>query len=658
MLRIVILGDFHIDAKQLELTESAMEDIARVDPDLVIPLGDFGRNGRIGQPDGLVEAHSYLKKTGTPLRPIMGNHDLERESGGQQTHGTMQQAFLDIFALTEPYGVLEFPEWRLFFASTEPQPANDCYDVQECYATNRQFDELVAKLEERPGVPVLFFTHAPPIGSGLRTVPRVHVRSTNAYLDQNHDPYRWLELIHRFPEIILWFSAHYHLSQGYPNSHRVVQGTHFFLTGVHSSCTRDGKRQSRVLEIDRTGLQVRTLDHIRRQITDEGDFSWEGHPRGLMGLADHSIVVPSAKPTSEAVRGGFSLLADSYVGESAALPLGLAPERPGRYIVATEDGFSWEAEPTNRAVLGTLHIGPPLSGLAVTDTQVWMSWDNRIGYSALSDPWRFVRFEDGAWPQAAYTFKQTVEAICQVNPLSAKHDSNSGDDDVASRYADDRDIDDDSLKYGDRLLVAADGWLWAASAKDAPAWEVSPPDTLSRMQLQAVTRLPDEACEQLIAMGDQVWALGSSGTLYLRPESKGEFTPVKQDVIAFDAWQDGTVTLLLVEDQYMIELDDQKQEAGLPRHQIRLADVPVSAHLGPVKLAYLGQGAFALAIQGKAFVGSRGLISPLPLPLDYSIRVTSVSRTPEAAARHIAIAGIRSGEDAGLLKEWKLPDLM
>lgn len=657
-MRIVILGDFHIDAKQLELTENAMEDIARVDPDLVIPLGDFGRNGRIGRPDGLMEAHSYLKKTGAPLRPIMGNHDLERESGGQQTHGTMQQAFLDIFALTEPYGVLEFPEWRLFFASTEPQPANDCYDVQECYATSRQFDELVAKLEERPGVPVLFFTHAPPIGSGLRTVPRVHVRSTNAYLDQNHDPYRWLELVHRFPEIILWFSAHYHLSQGYPNSHQIVQGTHFFLTGVHSSCTRDGKRQSRVLEIDETRLQVRTLDHIGRQITDEGAFTWEGHPHGLMGLANHRVVVPSAKPTSEAVRGGFALLADSYVGERAALPLGLAPGRPGRYIIATEDGFSWEAEPTNRAVLGTLHIGPALSGLAVTDTQVWMSWDNRIGYSALSDPWRFVRFEDGAWPQATYTFKQPVEAICQVNPLSAKPDSNCGYDDVDNRYADDRDMDHDSLKHGDRLLVAADGWLWEASVIDSPAWEVSPLDTSSRMQLQAVTRLPDEACEQLIAMGDQVWALGSSGTLYLRSESKGELTPVKQDVIAFDAWQDGTATLLLVEDQYMIKLEAQEQEPGLPSHRMRLADVPVSAHLGPVKLAYLGQGVFALAIQGKAFVGSRGVISPLPLPIDHSIRVTSVSRTPEAAARHIAIAGIRSGEDAGLLQVWKLPDLM
>lgn len=645
-MRIVILGDFHIDAKQLELTDSAMEDIARVDPDLVIPLGDFGRNGRIGRPDGLMEAHSYLKKTGAPLRPIMGNHDLERESGGQQTHGTMQQAFLDIFALTEPYGVLEFPEWRLFFASTEPQPANDCYDVQECYATNRQFDELVAKLEERPGVPVLFFTHAPPIGSGLRTVPRVHVRSTNAYLDQNHDPYRWLELVHRFPEIILWFSAHYHLSQGYPNSHQIVQGTHFFLTGVHSSCTRDGKRQSRVLEIDETRLQVRTLDHIGRQITDEGAFTWEGHPHGLMGLANHRVVVPSAKPTSEAVRGGFALLADSYVGERAALPLGLAPGRPGRYIIATEDGFSWEAEPTNRAVLGTLHIGPPLSGLAVTDTQVWMCWDNRIGYSSVSDPWRFVRFEDGAWPQVAYTFEHRVEAICRVNAVNATQD-------------------------GDLLLVAADGWLWEAKTMDtqtlegsnlptsASSNEAKPSidlDTLAKIQLQAVTRLPHEACQQLIAMGEQVWALASSGSLYLRPESKGEFVPVKQGVVAFDAGQDGTATLLLVDGQYFIELDAQKQEPGLPSHRMRLADVPVSAHLGPVKLAYLGQGAFALAIQGKAFVGSRGLISPLPL--DHSIRVTSVSRTPEAAARHIAIAGIRSGEDAGLLQVWKLPDLI
>lgn len=647
-MRIVILGDFHIDAKQLELTESAMEDIARVDPDLVIPLGDFGRNGRIGRPDGLMEAHSYLEKTGAPLRPIMGNHDLERESGGQQTHGTMQQAFLDIFALPEPYGVLEFPEWRLFFASTEPQPADDCYDVQECYATDRQFDDLVAKLEERPGVPVLFFTHAPPIGSGLRTVPRVHVRSTNAYLDQNHDPYRWLELVNRFPEIILWFSAHYHLSQGYPNSHQVVQGTHFFLTGVHSSCTRDGKRQSRVLEIDETGLQVRTLDHIHRQITDEGAFTWERPPHELMGQAGQENTADSmvAAPVLGQESVATSLIADTYVGETPSLPFGLVPAQPGRYIVATEDGFSWETEPTSRAVLGTLHIGPPLSGLAVTDTQVWMSWDNRIGYSSVSDPWRFVRFEDGAWPQVAYTFEHRVEAICRVNAVNATQD-------------------------GDLLLVAADGWLWEANTMDTQTLEGSnlptsasfneakpsiEIDKLAKIQLHAVTRLPHEPCQQLITMGEQVWALASSGTLYLRHESKGEFVPVKQGVVAFDAWQDGTVTLLLADGQYFIQLDAQKQEPGLPEHRMMLAASQIDSHSGPVRLVYLGQGAFALVIQGIAFFGSQGLTSLLPLPIDPDIRVTSISRSPKSAS-HIAIAGIRGDEDAGLLQVWQLPDL-
>ncbi|WP_187375187.1 metallophosphoesterase family protein, partial [Paenibacillus antibioticophila] len=305
-MRIVVLGDFHIDGQHPELTIKAMEDVAMIAPDLVIPLGDFGRNGRIGRPEGLREAKEHLDRTQAPLRPIMGNHDLERESGGVQPSGTMEKAFLDIFGLQEPYGVLEFREWRLFFASTEPQPADSCYDVQECYATDRQFDALVTKLKERPGVPVIFFTHAPPIGSGLRTVPRVHVRSTNAYLDQNHDPYRWLELVRSFPEIVMWFSAHYHLSQGYVNSHTLIQGTHFFLTGVHSSCTRDGKRQSRVIDIHPAGLSVRTLDHIERRITEEGTFAWKGSPGTLMGLNVETASSFSGTGSQKLLAGAFA----------------------------------------------------------------------------------------------------------------------------------------------------------------------------------------------------------------------------------------------------------------------------------------------------------------------------------------------------------------
>lgn len=631
-MRIVVLGDFHIDGQHPELTIKAMEDVAMIAPDLVIPLGDFGRNGRIGRPEGLREAKDYLDRIGAPLRPIMGNHDLERESGGVQPSGMMEKAFLDIFGLQEPYGVLEFPEWRLFFASTEPQPADSCYDVQECYATDRQFDALVAKLKERPGVPVIFFTHAPPIGSGLRTVPRVHVRSTNAYLDQNHDPYRWLELVRSFPEIVMWFSAHYHLSQGYANSHTILQETHFFLTGVHSSCTRDGKRQSRVLDIDSSGIGVRTLDHIERRITEEGAFVWSSSPGELIGYnVETAYLLPGSKKlftgpyigqsgakqiaagkvpsVRMAGAAGVSpatakeeliLVSESFVGETAALPCGLVPLRRERYLVATEDGFSWEAEPKTRAVLGTLHIGPPLSGIAATDNTAWISWDNQLGCSFLSDPWRFVRLEDGLWPQAVHSFDHSIEALAAAS--------------------------------GDTVLAAAGGGLWEATAN------------VSGIRVSALTRLPDEPCRHLVADGDQVWAVGRSGKLYVLRNLDAGFTAVKERVAAWDAWEGESAALIAEQDHYAVEINGPESRSYL----IPLTPCPTDA----ARLVCLGQGAFALMVQGKVFAGSCGLSSPLLLPQGDGTLMSAICRSAEDA-RQLAVSGARSGEGAGTLQIWE-----
>ena len=83
----------------------------------------------------------------------MGNHDLERESGkGNQAKGTMEKHFNQLFQLDRPYGVLEYESSRLFFVSTEPQPEDSCYQIQECYATEEQFNWLVKNFNVLPFV--------------------------------------------------------------------------------------------------------------------------------------------------------------------------------------------------------------------------------------------------------------------------------------------------------------------------------------------------------------------------------------------------------------------------------------------------------------------------------------------------------------------------
>ena len=134
--------------------------------------------------------------------------------------------------------------------------------------SNQHFQWIISKIAERPGVPIIMLTHAPIMGCGLRTVPVVHVRAANAYMDQSTDPLRWIKLT-ECPEIIMWLSAHYHLSHQYPDSLVERNGVVYALTGVHGSVTRDGNRQSRILDINDDKIELRTLDHIERKVIEK-----------------------------------------------------------------------------------------------------------------------------------------------------------------------------------------------------------------------------------------------------------------------------------------------------------------------------------------------------------------------------------------------------
>lgn len=383
-MRIAVLGDFHIQNDEIMMTEQAMEDINRCEPDLVIPLGDFGTHENIGSKSGLAQAHALLSRIRAPKRPILGNHDLQRESGaGTQPKGTMEREMVRLFALEEAYGVMEFEHYRLFFIGTDPQPEDSCYHVQECYVQDEQFAKLKRDLHRRPGIPAILFTHAPPLGCGLRTVPNVHVRSTNAYLDQNHFVHRWNELFREHREIKMWFSAHYHLSHIYPDSCTKRHETVFFATGVHGSCTRDGRRHSRIVDIEREGIQVWTLDHATRRILAEPDWRSGWVSKEIKAHTTDNVELEGIYSMSRMNAFPF--------GDRKALHGGILPLDDNRCLVAAADGFLWEAAVDMESVLGTLHLGEPLEAVAVSQNELWRAWGNRLAKSQLDDMWRFRR---------------------------------------------------------------------------------------------------------------------------------------------------------------------------------------------------------------------------------------------------------------------------
>lgn len=495
MMRIAVVGDFHLDGEDSAITRSAMEDIRDCRPDLVIPLGDFGTHDRIGTPAGLEEAFRLLRLAEAPLRPILGNHDLQRESGsGSQTKGTMEAALNRLSGLSAPYGVLEFENFRLFFVSTDPQPEHSCYQLQECYVSDEQFGLLVSELERRKGVPAVFFSHAPPLGCGLATIPYTHVRSTNAYLDQNHRPERWLELLRDYPEIVLWFSSHYHLNHHHPNAHTYRYGTHFFIAGVHGECTRDGHRHSRVIDIDADGLAVRTLDHAARRISGEGGWTFAAPLPLLM------------QPKR------FARLAGLAVGVKPLLPNRLAALPDGRYLVASEDGYSWEVKPEWEAVMGAHHVNAGVRDLVAGKDGIWSAWERSIGFGRFDDPNRFARHPKGGSPACR------TDAAAPVRCMASRPEGG--------------------------VWVCMGNALWQAELIHHSSSEPS-------IELTALAELEEPPC-QAIACGNSCLVLTASGTVYRWDGSRIRKEQAYGPLLAWGECREEMFALMLAESRLRI----------------------------------------------------------------------------------------------------------
>ena len=72
MGRIVHISDLHFSRVEVGLAESALEAIARIDPDVVVVSGDLTLRGRARE---FREAATFLEKIEAPVLCVPGNHD-------------------------------------------------------------------------------------------------------------------------------------------------------------------------------------------------------------------------------------------------------------------------------------------------------------------------------------------------------------------------------------------------------------------------------------------------------------------------------------------------------------------------------------------------------------------------------------------------------
>lgn len=382
-MRIVIIGDYQLENTSPEMTKAAMEDIRRICPDLTVVMGDFGDNEQMGKPEAIHTASRLLRMTGSAVLPLLGNHDLQYEIGcGVLPHGLMEKTARQCFEVEDTFFVREYDDFRLFGVSLDSWDMQPPLSRNECYVSAEHFRWIENKIAERPGVPVVMLTHAPPMGCGLKNIPNTHVRATNAYMDQNTEPLRWVGLTEH-PEILLWLSAHYHIGHDHPNSLVTRNGVTYALTGVHGGITRDGSRQSRVLDVQNGTMSLCTLDHIQRRLREAPDWQTPLQPALAARRAMHNRVAPPDTPDWLNTLGPLG-------------PGGIQPLSGGRLLVSTADHYLWEVDPKWEVLLGTLHFQEgPLSDYCISDELVWRIFGKSLVAVHTLDPWRFSREAQG-----------------------------------------------------------------------------------------------------------------------------------------------------------------------------------------------------------------------------------------------------------------------
>jgi len=287
---VAVLGDLHLppgDAVPedfLKARDQLTRDMVASAPGAahrVVQLGDLGAydKGFPGSAACFKMAKSYIDSFEIPSRLILGNHDLE--------DAALDSDAENLVAWREAFGQSHYWSSKIgnvtFVGLSTVRFRSNEHSVHEVHIDDEQiafFERVLgdAGRDGSPpgGSPVVVFTHAPILGSGLKAVQAVHVKNRCAWVNHSSNADHFISLVRRNPNVKLWFSGHFHLSQSYPDSISVVGGTAFVLTGViGGSMSRDGDRHSRVLRGDESGFEVLTMDHETGESRVDLKGSWD-----------------------------------------------------------------------------------------------------------------------------------------------------------------------------------------------------------------------------------------------------------------------------------------------------------------------------------------------------------------------------------------------
>ena len=262
--RLAVLGDLHYEIPQDARYRAAREQLLAERPDVVFQLGDQGGYSHCGTWRSFMEGLEFLSGFDRPFHTLMGNHDLEGPD--YQTDAQSVAAWCEAFGRERPYQTVDLGEALAICLSSTRFRANIgcCHEV---YLDETQIAWLRTTLAHNRSRPTFVFSHAPIIGSGLRVLQSIHLKCPNAWMNHTDRPERFIKLVEDHPQIKLWFSAHNHLGQHYPNSLSRVNQCTFVHVGVTGEVTRDGRNHSRLVDFDHRGFTLSTVDHAGGAVT-------------------------------------------------------------------------------------------------------------------------------------------------------------------------------------------------------------------------------------------------------------------------------------------------------------------------------------------------------------------------------------------------------
>jgi len=295
---IAVLGDLHMDPRKMEDYGIGRSHVLPILEDAstrgvktaLVSVGDLGESKSV-RPEETAElfagttachelAADFLGSFGTDYEVIGGNHDLE----GIDEFATDEEnleAFMRIHGKPTPQFSRLIAEKTLLvgLGSTVFREAKyTSHEVIVDDAQLRWFEDTLKAHPSSDGWKIFVFSHAPPIGSGLRVLQANHVVNGCCWLNHSggKTTRKFIELVREHRCIKAWFSGHFHLGQDYEDSITfptidAADGPYpnrgscvFVQTSVmRGGASRDGRQQSRLIRGDADGFEICTIDHRR-----------------------------------------------------------------------------------------------------------------------------------------------------------------------------------------------------------------------------------------------------------------------------------------------------------------------------------------------------------------------------------------------------------